>query len=177
MKNTASSEGKLDVPGRRKAECGRRGEFVRDRLPDWVSYAASNGLVLIGNGRWRTTSCPFHGGSDSMRVNSASGGWVCMACQEKGGDLLSFEMKLHGLEFLDAARKLGALVDDGRGRAPDRPRTLSPRDAMEVIVAELAVLWIIVESLVRGVIPSDSDWQRFNVATGRIEALVMEYRK
>ena len=88
--------------------------------------------MLIGRGKWRTTRCDFHGGSDSMRVNSESGAWVCMACGSKGGDVVSHHMQRTGLAFPDAARALGAW-DDAKTRREDRPRTLSARDAMHVV--------------------------------------------
>lgn len=46
-----------------------RGGFDRDRLPSWESYADAEGLPLAGRGRWRTTRCDLHGGSDSLRIN------------------------------------------------------------------------------------------------------------
>ena len=94
-----------------------------DRLPDPASYFESQGLKLTGprSAKWKTTECAFHGGSDSMRVNVHSGGWVCMACGAKGGDVLAYQMAAHGLEFVDAAKALGAWVDDGRPHTPQRP--------------------------------------------------------
>jgi hypothetical protein len=50
------------------------GEYLRDNLPDPIAYFEGEGLKLDGRGKWRTTECRFHGGSDSMRVNTASGG-------------------------------------------------------------------------------------------------------
>jgi hypothetical protein len=49
--------------------------FIRDNLPDAASYFEGQGLTLTGprSAKWRTTRCEFHGGSDSMRVNIASG--------------------------------------------------------------------------------------------------------
>ncbi|MFY8042310.1 MAG: hypothetical protein ACOVOD_05230, partial [Rhodoferax sp.] len=71
------------------------GEFVRDHLPDPVTYFEAEGLTLEGRGPWRTTECRFHGGSDSMRINTVSGSWVCMACNAKGGDVLAHCMAEH----------------------------------------------------------------------------------
>ena len=42
--------------------------FDRRNLPDAVSYYESEGLKLTSRGKWRTTECKFHGGSDSMRI-------------------------------------------------------------------------------------------------------------
>ncbi len=151
--------------------------FDRERLPDAVSYFEGEGLRLIGPGRWKTARCNFHGGSDSMRINVESGGWRCMACDEKGGDVLAFAMRRHGLEFIEAAKTLGAWIDDGKPqRTEGRPRTLSPRSAMEVIAHELLVLFVIVSDARQGLLPNDADWMRFLAGAGRIERLVSEYR-
>jgi hypothetical protein len=65
--------------------------FDRTLLPDPVTYFENQGLTLKGprSAKWKTTTCNFHGGSDSMRVNVATGAWVCMSCGEKGGDVLA----------------------------------------------------------------------------------------
>lgn len=121
------------------------GEFRRERLPDAVSYFESEGLTLRGPGKWKTTRCDFHGGSDSLRINTESGGWVCMSCFEKGGNVLDYSMRLHGLDFVSAARQLGAYVDDGKPyRAPVKPAGLSLRDCLELVAFELLVFSIVV---------------------------------
>jgi CHC2 zinc finger len=156
---------------------GRTGEFVRERLPDPIGYFESQGLTLKGPGKWKTARCEFHDGSDSMRVNTESGGWVCMACGERGGDVLAYAMRAHGLEFVEAARMLGAFID---GQKPQggtwKTTTLTARDAMEVVAYELLVALVVVSDIRRGVIPSDLDWTRFLEAVGRVEALAAEYR-
>jgi DNA primase len=115
--------------------------FDRDMLPEPASYFEAQGLELKGPGRWKTTRCLFHGGSDSMRINTSDGGWACMNCHVNGGDVLAFEMQLHGLEFLEAAERLGVLRDDGRPVREKRARTLSPAAALKLIQAET---WLIV---------------------------------
>jgi CHC2 zinc finger len=153
------------------------GEYIRDRLPDPATYFEGEGFPLRGPGKWKTTRCEFHDGSDSMRVNTKSGGWVCMACGEKGGDVLSYSMRLHGLDFVQAARLLGAYVDDDKPhRGTAQPTTLSARDAMGVIAFELNVLVVVISGIRRGLIPSDGDWERFLVSAGRIQMLAAEYR-
>lgn len=89
--------------------------FDRTRLPDPEGFYLAAGLELTGRGRWRTTRCEFHGGSDSMRINLQSGAFVCMAgCGAKGGDVLAYRMAAAGEDFQTAARALGAWVDDGQ---------------------------------------------------------------
>lgn len=90
--------------------------FDRQALPEPDSYFENAGLIFQGRGTWRTTTCHFHGGRATMRVNIKSGAWVCMSCGQKGGDVLAYEMKVTGADFVDAARALGAWIDDDRRR-------------------------------------------------------------
>ena len=88
--------------------------FNREALPDPIAYFENQGLALRGPGLWKTTRCDFHGASDKMRVNTASGGWKCMVCGTHGGDVLAHLMQSTGLDFIAAAKQLGAWVDDGQ---------------------------------------------------------------
>jgi hypothetical protein len=153
------------------------GEFIRDRLPDPIQYFDGEDVPLKGPGPWKTGPCHFHGGSDSLRVKVSSGAWVCMACRVKGGDVLSHAMQFHNLDFVEAARKLGAYVDDDKPhRGQSRPATLSPRDAMEVVALCLLQCVCVIGPVRRGELPSDGDWQGFLRCVGQIEALATEYR-
>jgi hypothetical protein len=149
--------------------------FERDLLPDAVSYFDSEGIPLRGPGAWKTAPCDFHGGSDSLRVNVHSGGWVCMACGERGGDVLAFHMKRHDLDFVEAAKALGAHVDDGRPQcAPITPKPLSARMALDVLRLEA---WVVVCAMrnveLEGGPPSDEDWDRVMQAVRRIEVIAV----
>lgn len=149
--------------------------FHRERLPDPVHYFESEGLQLHGTGKWRAMLCPFHDErTPSLRVNVESGGWVCMGCGAKGGDVLSYHTQRHGLDFVDAAKALGAWSDDG-SPSTDRPRTLSARDAMAVMSFELTVIFVVIADIRRGVIPNDADWHRFLSGAGRIQALAGDF--
>ncbi len=153
------------------------GEFIRSRLPEPAGYYEGRGLVLKGHGKWRTTRCEFHGGSDSMRINVVSGAWRCMACGESGGDVLAYAMQRDCIDFVSAARTLGAYVDDGRPHhGPSQSVRLPARDAMEVAALELGIARVVMSDLLRGVVPSDTDWARFLVACNRVESIAMEYR-
>jgi hypothetical protein len=151
------------------------GEFHKDRLPDAAEYFDLLGLKMTGRGKWRTTSCEWHGGSDSMRVNVESGAWRCMNCGVHGGDILAYHMQRHGLDFVDAAKALGAWVDDGTPHERrDRPRSFSARDALEVIEPELNVCLIVIADARNGITPTPDDWNRFLQAAGRIQAIAGE---
>lgn len=145
--------------------------FDRQALPEAQSYFEQRSYVLTGKGRWRTTRCDFHGGSDSMRVNVRSGGWCCMACGAKGGDVLAFHMQINGMEFVDAARDLGAWAGDA-APAPWRAAAgLSSRDALELAAFEMKVALVVMSDARRGVLVAEPDWQRFLSAVGRVERL------
>ena len=149
--------------------------FDRNHLPDPASYFEAEGLKLDGRGKWRTTECKFHGGSDSMRINLASGGYCCMNCGEKGGDVLAYHMAVHGLEFVDAAKALGAWVEDGRPVQQHRPAPLPPRAALQVIGFEASLAAIAAANVAKGVALSDVDLSRLLTAANRIMRLVELY--
>ncbi|WP_439518499.1 CHC2 zinc finger domain-containing protein [Hydrogenophaga sp.] len=149
--------------------------FDRDRRPEPRGYFESEGLTLKGPGKWKTTICNFHGGSDSMRVNVATGAWVCMSCGEKGGDVLAFHMASHGLEFVDAAKALGCWVEDGRPLRPQKPAPLPPRAALQVLAFEATLAAVAAGNVAHGVTLTEPDRFRLLTAAGRINRLVEAY--
>ena len=147
--------------------------FDRRNLPDAVGYYESEGLKLTGRGKWRTTECKFHGGSDSMRINTDSGAFACMAgCGARGGDVLAYHMAQHGLEFVEAAKALGAWIDDGRPTTQHKPSPLSPRQALEVLAVEANLVAIAAGNVAHGAALSQMDLSRVLTASGRITRLV-----
>lgn len=148
------------------------GEFLRQNLPEAVGYFGDQGLKLIGPGKWKTTSCAFHGGSDSLRANMDTGAWVCMACGAKGGDVLSYHMQLHGLEFAEAAKALGAWRDDGKPITHQKPTPLPARAALQVLQQEAMLAAVAAANVAHGVTLSDVDRARLLQAAGRINRIV-----
>ena len=148
--------------------------FDRNLLPDPVTYFENQGLTLKGprSAKWKTTTCNFHGGSDSMRVNVATGAWVCMSCGEKGGDVLAYEIKDSGREFVDAAKALGCWVDDGRPQVQTKPTPLSPRLALSVMAFESTLAAVAAGNVANGVTLTEADRARLMVAANRINRLV-----
>ena len=151
--------------------------FERDRLPDPVSYYEAVGLKLTGprSSKWRTTECKFHGGSDSMRVNVATGAFRCMNCGARGGDVLAYHMAESGLEFVDAAMALGAWEEDGKPHKPQKPTALSPRSALEVLGFEATLVALAAGNLAKGLILSDADRKRLLICAGRINRVVEDF--
>jgi hypothetical protein len=145
------------------------GEFMRDRLPEPLTYYESEGLKFEGKGKWRTTECRFHGGSDSMRVNIQSGAFLCMAgCGARGGDVLAHHMAEHGLDFIAAAKALGAWEDNGAAnRGTKRPTAVSARALLELVAFELTVCVMVLADTLNGCL-KDDDFDRFREAVGRI---------
>lgn len=151
--------------------------YERDHLPDSISYFEGEGLRLKGprTAKWKTTECQFHGGSDSMRVNVATGAFKCMNCGAGGGDVLAYHMQLYGLEFVQAAQTLGAWVDDGQPVMQSKPKTLSPRAALEVLGFEAMLAAVAAGNLAAGHQLSDVDKQRLFICAGRINQVMEDY--
>ena len=151
--------------------------FERDRLPDPIAYFENQGLTLRGPGKWKTTRCNFHDGSDSMRVNTTSGSWVCMNCGVKGGDVLAYEMQATGTEFVRAAQELGAWVDDGRPPPTTKPAALPPRAALAALAHETSLLFIEAARMTRGYVPTPDDIARMGQAAGTIQLIAQDYQQ
>lgn len=142
--------------------------FVRDRLPEPHAFFEAEGLTFIGpRGKWRTTTCEFHGGSDSMRANMESGAWVCMSCGVKGGDVLAYRMQISGCDFVQACKELGAWEESDR---PSRvkPLPFSARDALGVLCFEATLTAVAASNIANGVTLTDDDRTRLLRAASRI---------
>ena len=148
--------------------------FDRNLLPDPTAYFEEQGLKLTGprKAKWKTTECRFHDGSDSMRLNTASGAWICMSCGKKGGDVLAYELAATGAEFIEAAKAIGAWVDDGRPHTLQKPTLLSPRAALSAMAFEAMFIAIAAGNLAKGVVLTDADRSRLMQAAGRINRMV-----
>ena len=147
--------------------------FDRNLLPDPTAYFEEQGLKLTGprKAKWKTTECKFHGGSDSMRVNTGTGAWVCMSCGEKGGDVLAYEIVVTGADFVDAAKAIGAWVDDGKPYKPQKPTPLSPRAALSAMAFETTLVAVAAGNIAKGVLLTEPDRARLMTAAGRINLL------
>ena len=145
------------------------GEFIKSQLPEPVAYFEAEGLTLQGRGKWRTAACSFHGGSDSLRINITNGAWVCMSCAAKGGDVLAHHMAEHGLDFIAAAKALGAWHDDGKSSKQQRPKPLPATEAIRLLAFESYVAAVAAGNLAHGVKLSDHDRARLLVAARRIQ--------
>ena len=148
--------------------------YDRNLLPGPTAYFEEQGLKLTGprKAKWKTTECKFHGGTDSMRVNTATGAWVCMSCGKKGGDVLAYELAVTGTDFVEAAKAIGAWVDDSRSHTPQKPTPLSPRAALSAMAFEATLAAIAAGNLANGVTLTPLDRARLMMAAGRINRMV-----
>lgn len=151
--------------------------FDRNLLPNPSDYYESEGLHLSGpsGATWKTTECKFHGGSDSMRVNVKTGSFRCMNCGARGGDVLAYQVAAYGQEFIQAAKSLGAWVDDGRPQKLQKLTTLSPRASLEVLGFESTVVAMIASNMARKEYLTDEDRDRLLICTCRINRIVEEF--
>ena len=150
-----------------------RARFDRGLLPDPLGFYEGQGLALVGSGPWRTTRCCFHGGSDSMRVNVKTGAFRCMNCGASGGDVVVYAMKANGWDFMEAARKLGAMVGADLQSAGPRKTTLAPAAALRLIQSEC---WLIVCTLLSTVdlIPEAATRDRLIEAACVVQQIMSE---
>ena len=154
------------------------GEFIKDNLPDPVSYFDSQGLALKGprSSTWKTTECHFHGGSDSMRINTKSGAWVCMSCAVKGGDVLSHFMRSQEVDFITGAKALGAWHDDGKPDTVHRPKPLPAGDALRLLSFEANLIAVAGGNIHHGILLTDNDRARVLQAAHRIATICEAFK-
>lgn len=144
----------------------------RDALPDPAGYYEGQGLALQGRGKWRSAPCVFHGSNSSMRINTASGAYVCMAgCGARGGDVLAYHMAAHGLGFIDAARDLRAWVEEEGKPKHQRPAPFPARDALAVLAAETLLVAVAAANVANGATLNRNDLDRLLSAARRINKI------
>jgi hypothetical protein len=86
-----------------------RSLFRRELLPTSATYYKSQGIKLTGGSEWKKAHCPFHPDNKrSLLVRLDSGGFLCRSCRAHGGDVVDFHMQLYGMDFVAAAKDLGA---------------------------------------------------------------------
>ena len=143
--------------------------FDRNALPEPLGYYESQGLTFRERkGKWRTTRCDFHQGSDSMRVNTSTGAWICMACGVHGGDVLAYEMQLTGADFVTAAKALGCWTDDGKPAIQSKPTPISARAALQALSFEALLVALEAARIAKGAQPTEADKARVLAASNRI---------
>lgn len=151
--------------------------IIQNAKPTIADFLETRGLKLTGprGSHWKTTSCEFHSGSDSMRVNTQTGGWCCMACDAHGGDAVSYLMQVEGLDFVEACKALGCWQDDGKTPTkPFKPAGLRPHDALQILSIESLICALVSTDASHGKTISQTDAERCRVAAGRIQQIAGE---
>jgi len=69
----------------------------------------------MNSGGYLVIRCPFHkNGAEkhpSLNLHHVSGHFKCYSCEEKGGDILEFFMRITKRPFIDSVKELGAWED------------------------------------------------------------------
>jgi hypothetical protein len=86
-----------------------RQHFDRDLLPSAEDYFRGLfGSIRFNSSGWAMVSCPVHPDKTPSLSIHKNGGWRCFPCDEKGGDIVSFEMFRSRCDFKQAVKALGA---------------------------------------------------------------------
>lgn len=84
-------------------------------------------------------------------------------------------MRTHGLDFVAAAKQLGAWIDDGQPHRQYKPAPLSPRDALAVIAFEVLLIAVAAGNVAHGRPLTEPDRFRLMKAAARINRLMEAY--
>ncbi len=151
--------------------------FNKDLLPAPADYYEGQGLTIAKRGSkgWRGTNCPFCDSRDNGNINLDSGAFHCWGCGAKGGDLISFHQAMHGGDFVETVKALGAWVEDGKPFNRTKPKAISASDAMDLLGHEIQLAAIAITAHVKGKPTSEEEAARLRVASGRINSVMEAY--
>jgi len=85
--------------------------FNRALLPNPIHYYATqfSKFPTKVQSKWIQVNCCFHEDRNpSLSINIESGHFKCFSCDAKGCDILAFHQLRYGLDFITAAKDLGA---------------------------------------------------------------------
>ena len=142
--------------------------LIFENQPDPISYYESLGHKFITKGEWRSTNCPFHGGSDSFRVHVKSGAFKCMSCHRHGGGVVSHYMQYHDVDSKTAGVALGMWREGKTPYVTKQPSPLPAIKLLNLLSFELQLVWneLTRIKLNRDVTPDDHE--RVRLAASRI---------
>src|SRR5690606_19441202 len=80
--------------------------------------------------------------------------------RRQGGDVLAYELAATGADFVEAAKAIGAWVDDGRPEARHKATPLPARQAMQVLAFEATLTAIAAGNIANGVLLTAQDRSR-----------------
>jgi hypothetical protein len=85
-------------------------------------------------------------------------------------------MKVNGLEFIEAAKELGAWEETGSPSAPQKPKPLPAGAALEVLAFEALLVAVAASNLAKGVALTQTDRERLHLAAKRIGTIQETYQ-
>jgi hypothetical protein len=85
-------------------------------------------------------------------------------------------MQLHGLDFMAAARAMGAVREGQVVQRTHKPATLAPRDALAVLHIDAIFLFVYASNLHQGVVLTDDDRRALGDCVRRIGLICSEIR-
>ena len=148
--------------------------FDKNNLPSAADYYSDQGLTVAKSGSkdWRRSNCPFCQSRDNFNINLKSGGFHCWGCDARGGDLIAFQMMLHGQDFTQACKALGIWRNDGTAPSRKNPLPFSYRDALTVLAPEAQLVAISGATIGNGKPLTTDELSRVLQAVGRINRLM-----
>ena len=101
-----------------------------------------------------------------------------MGCGAGGRDVLAFHMERHGLDFIAAARQLGAWQDNDKPyTGPRKARKLPAADALELLYQDALLVWVAAGNIRQGVVLTERDFADLGAAEKRIWLVSQEARQ
>lgn len=98
-----------------------------------------------------------------------------MACGVKGGDVLAYEIQMYGIEFIEAAKALGAWEETAPARGiRHKPLPFSARAALDVLRFDALHTAVAACNVAQGIAMSQADRQALVEAAARIEMIAGE---
>jgi len=111
-------------------------EEIKARV-DLADLIASYGIAVKSAGATKKACCPFHHEkTPSFNINESKGFYHCFGCGESG-DAIKFVMKMDGLTFVEAVKKLAEQVGVKIEEQEEDPAAIRRR-RLYALLAELA---------------------------------------
>jgi hypothetical protein len=84
-------------------------------------------------------------------------------------------MASYGIDFINAAKQLGAWIEDGKYPVYRKSTALSPRAALEVLGFESTLVAVAASNMAKGLKISETDQSRLLTCASRINRIVGDF--